>query len=125
MSSTFLEQEIIDSKLTNFESINWELESMNSPIVKDDTNIQGTSSNFVNLDSRVQDSMIAWKYDNNTSFESDWYRRNYSITLQSWKGVVLNLNNNSFLAELEDLTGGALKNMQSLNFLIFLKMINL
>lgn len=115
---TFADQVIVDSNLTN---INYKSSYNNSPF---EFALDSSIKNYINESNDDLENTGSYLRSSQDDFESSLalknyppyhvtkdlkYLKNYSKTLQSWKGTVTTLEEDYFIAELEDLSRGGTK----------------
>ncbi|MCS4434210.1 hypothetical protein [Aquiflexum gelatinilyticum] len=116
-SVTFARQVIVDANLTN---VGDKIGRQNSPMdFTINSKINFLKSKLETSDSKISDfendEVIKEYFVMPNRFESKFmindlrFSKNYSTVLQSWKGVVIEINEGSFVGELEDLTLGGTK----------------
>lgn len=116
-SLTFADQAVIDTELTSIKSkekeptpFEFALESsIKNWISEDISDYEISSSRFRNIQEEFEKALSVKNYQNHRIIQDIKYLRNYSTTLQSWKGVVVEIKEDYFVAELDDLTNGGTK----------------
>ncbi len=116
-SLTFADQAVIDTELTSIKSkekaptpFEFALKSSIKNWVSEDIlEYEISSSRFHNIQEEFEKILTVKNYQRDLVTRDIKYLRNYSTTLQSWKGVVVEIKEDSFVAELEDLTNGGTK----------------
>jgi hypothetical protein len=116
-SLTFSDQEFFDTDLTSFKSkvkeytpFEFALESsINSLIDKDFSINEMSSSRFRDFQDEFKKVLSVKYFQTNQGTRDIKYLRNYSTTIQSWKGVVIEIKDEYLVAELDDLTNGGTK----------------
>ena len=116
-SLTFADQAIIDTELTSIKSKEKDLtpfefalkSSIKNWVAEDVSEYEISSSRFRNIQEEFEKALAVKDYQTDLVSRDIKYLRNYSTTLQSWKGVVVEIKEDFFVAELDDLTNGGTK----------------
>lgn len=116
-SLTFADQVVIDTELTSIKSevkeltpFEFALESSIKNLVNNDLSEREiSSSRFRGIQEEFEKAISLKNYQRDRFTKDFRYLRNYSTTLQSWKGVVVEIKEDYFVAELDDLTNGGTK----------------
>lgn len=116
-SLTFADQAVIDTELTSIKSKEKDLtpfefalkSSIKNWVAEDVSEYEISSSRFRNIQEEFEKALTVKDYQTDMVTRDIKYLRNYSTTLQSWKGVVVEIKEDCFVAELDDLTNGGTK----------------
>lgn len=116
-SLTFADQAIIDTELTSIKSKEKDFtpfeyalkSSIKNWVAEDVPEYEISSSRFRNIQEEFEKALKVKDYQTDLITRDIKYLRNYSTTLQSWKGVVVEIKEDFFVAELDDLTNGGTK----------------
>lgn len=121
-SLTFTDQSIIDTELTSIKSKEIETSPFDFALessIKDWTSehLEKDEVSYPSLKDINENLLSIKEYQNNAINHDVQYLRNYSKTLQSWKGVIVEIKDGFFTAELSDLTNGGTKEIAEIELL--------